>query len=270
MEVEIRLEVCNNLPAERLSPIVRSSEMEPSQKTGDSGAESSNNGNNANASFSLFVGNLAFATSQDALRQAFEECGPISDVRIVTDRNNGRSKGYGYVDFQTQAALEQALSKGDVNLDGRPLRLDHANAKPSRREPTDNGGARARGVAREPSPTLFVGNLSYDATEETVKEALANAGNIKSVRIITNRGFGYVEFEDVEAAKRAIEQVNGTDIGGRQIRLDYAGEQGSPSSRGGRGGRGGRGRGGRGGRGGPRGRGNFSRGGRGGGAGGRF
>jgi nucleolin len=255
--------------------------MDPSQKQGDSGAD---NNSDANATFSLFVGNLSFDTVQESLRKLFQDCGPISDVRIVTDRNSGKSKGYGYVDFQTQAALDKALAKGDVNLDGRPLRLDHANAKPNRQQNSPGGssrggggGGRGRGrsASPSPSPTLFIGNLSYDATEDNVRAALGGAGDIKSVRIIQNKGFGYVEFDEVESASRAIEQSNGVEIAGRQIRLDYSSEQTRGGGRGGNGNRGGRGRarggnaGGPGSRGG-RGRGNYSRGGGGGRGGNRF
>ena len=129
-----------------------------------------------------------------------------------------------------------------------------------------------------PSTTLFVGNLSFGVTEDTVW-SFFNEWGVKSVRLPTDRetgrpkGFGYVEFEDIEGAKKAFESAAGAEIDGRNIRVDFSqprdssGGGGFGSNRGGRGrggfgdrgggggfgDRGGRGRGGRGGRGGDRG-----------------
>jgi nucleolin len=122
----------------------------------------------------------------------------------------------------------------------------------------------------EPSDTVFLGNLSFEADNDQISEMFQEYGTITRVSLPTDResgqlkGFGYVGFSSVEEATAAIEALNGTDIGGRAVRLDFAGPrpENNDSPRGGRGGFGGRG-GGRGGGGG-----GFSRGGRGGGRGG--
>jgi nucleolin len=119
--------------------------------------------------------------------------------------------------------------------------------------------------------TVFVGNLAWNASEDDIKAAFAECGNVWNVRLAMDRetgkpkGFAHVEFED-EAGPEAAVKLTGTEIAGRAIRVDYAGSSagggGAGGERGGRGGRGGSrggsfggGRGGSfgGGRGGPRG-----------------
>ncbi len=103
---------------------------------------------------------------------------------------------------------------------------------------------------------IYVGNLSYEATEEEVRQLFAEFGDVDSVNLITDRetgrlrGFGFVEMADAAAAKAAIDGLNGKEIGGRALTVNEARPK---TSRGGGGG-GGRGRGGPGGGGGGRGR----------------
>jgi nucleolin len=205
-----------------------------------------NNSDNeqSNETFSLFVGNLSFSTTEEGLRQRLEECGPIAEVRIVTDRASGRSKGYGYVEFTNKDSLEKAAQL-QIELDGRSLRLDYANSRPRNRGENNNRSRQNQqpsSPSRDPSNTLFVRNLSYSASEDSVKSVMSAAGPIKNVRIISHKGCGFVEYEDLESAEKAVTELNGTTIDGRRVFLDYAAEQ--SGNRGGnsggfRGGRGG-------------------------------
>jgi len=87
---------------------------------------------------------------------------------------------------------------------------------------------------------LFVGNLSYSATEDEIRELFAQFGEVLSVKLITDRetgrprGFGFVEMEDAEA-DAAVTGLNGTDVGGRSLRVDEARER-APRQGGGGGG----------------------------------
>jgi len=91
---------------------------------------------------------------------------------------------------------------------------------------------------------LFVGNLSYQATEEDLRELFQQAGTVESVRIITDqftgrpRGFGFVEMSSKEEAERAIEQLNGRLFRDRNLVVNEARPQPNRSPGGPRGGRG--------------------------------
>eukprot|EP00250_Pteridium_aquilinum_P035647 c9760_g1_i1 orf=727-1233(-) len=79
----------------------------------------------------LFVGGLSFRTTEDGLRDCFATHGDISDVRIITDRETGRSRGFGFVTYYNDSDAEAALSKlQGHNLDGRAIRVDRASARP--------------------------------------------------------------------------------------------------------------------------------------------
>jgi len=75
---------------------------------------------------------------------------------------------------------------------------------------------------------LYVGNLNYDTDENTLRELFQTHGEIVSLNVITDRhtgmsrGFGFVEMATEEAAKAAVEALNGKDVDGRQIRVNEA------------------------------------------------
>ena len=99
---------------------------------------------------------------------------------------------------------------------------------------------------------LYVGNLPYSATEQSVRDAFAKCGTVSSVSIISDRdtgqskGFGFVEMSSDAEAQAAIQQLNGTSLEGRQIKVNEAKPK-TPGGGGGGGGRGGYGGGGGGG-----------------------
>ncbi len=75
---------------------------------------------------------------------------------------------------------------------------------------------------------LYVGNLSYDTTENSLKEAFSQAGAVESATIITDKmsgrskGFGFVEMSTEEEAQKAVEMLNGKEIDGRTIKVNEA------------------------------------------------
>ena len=95
------------------------------------------------------------------------------------------------------------------------------------------------------SAKLFVGNLSFQATEEDLRELFAQAGNVETVRIITDqftgrpRGFGFVEMATKEEAQKAVEMLNGRLFRDRNLVVDEARPQPQRGSGGGGGGGGG-------------------------------
>lgn len=76
----------------------------------------------------LFVGGLAWATTDDGLRAAFEKFGDIVEARVITDRDTGRSRGFGFVSFADDAAASRAVEEmNGAELDGRNIRVDEAH-----------------------------------------------------------------------------------------------------------------------------------------------
>lgn len=84
----------------------------------------------------LYVGNLPYSVTESSLEDLFSQFGPIESAVIIKDRDTGRAKGFGFVEFQNQGDAEKALDLNGHELDGRALKVNMA--KP--RETSGSGG----------------------------------------------------------------------------------------------------------------------------------
>ncbi len=88
----------------------------------------------------LFVGGLSWDTTDDGLRNAFAPYGEITEAKVITDRNTGRSRGFGFVTFSRDEDAKTAISKmHGTNLDGRSITVNEAQER-SPREGGRGGG----------------------------------------------------------------------------------------------------------------------------------
>jgi len=189
---------------------------------------------------------MSWNTNQEGLQKFFEKYGAIDSCKLLTDRDTGRSKGIGFVEFNTRAEAKKAIADADnLNLDGRLLTVSFSNenrptpgATGGQQRPAFGGGDRGSRPDNS-AKTIFVGNLSFNADEDTVKEFFSSCGNVVGVRLAKSpegelKGYCHVEFDAPEAVQSAM-ALNGSDLGGRNIRIDAS----KPSGSGGAGGRGG-------------------------------
>ncbi|KAL6616606.1 hypothetical protein ACP70R_038876 [Stipagrostis hirtigluma subsp. patula] len=87
----------------------------------------------------LFVGGLSWNTNDQSLKDAFSSFGEVSEARVITDRETGRSKGFGFVNFMNSEDAKNAMSSMDgQDLEGRSVRVNFANDRPS--GPRGGGG----------------------------------------------------------------------------------------------------------------------------------
>jgi RNA recognition motif-containing protein len=85
----------------------------------------------------IFVGNLAFGSTDHDIRQLFEPYGAVDKINIITDRDTGRSKGFGFVEMPDSAAAKAAIQGlNSKELDGRALTVNEAKPREPRREPS--------------------------------------------------------------------------------------------------------------------------------------
>lgn len=215
----------------------------------------------------IFVGRLSWNIDDEWLKNEFEHIGGVIGARVLTERATGRSKGYGYVDFENKELAEKAVAEmNGKEVDGREINVDMSNyKKPTPGERSNDRAKTFRDQKSDPSDTLFIGNLSFDSNRDSVTEFFSQQGTILGVRLPTHpeteqpKGFGYVQFASVDEAKAALEALNGEYLDNRPVRLDFSTPRPPQQDRGFQ--RGGD-RGGFGGRGGARGgRGGFNRGG---------
>jgi RNA recognition motif-containing protein len=96
----------------------------------------------------LFVGGLSFSTSNDRLREVFAAVGSVESAAVVTDRDTGRSRGFGFVEMATPEDAEQAISKlNGTSVDGRTIQVERAKSPGTggeRRGGGGGGGGRGR------------------------------------------------------------------------------------------------------------------------------
>lgn len=88
----------------------------------------------------VYVGNLSYNLSEADLHEAFGNCGEIQEVKLITDRQTGRSKGFAFITFENEEAVQDALELNGTELDKR--RVNVSIAKPQNR--TGGGGGSTR------------------------------------------------------------------------------------------------------------------------------
>ncbi len=92
----------------------------------------------------LYVGNLSYSSTQEQIRSLFEQAGEVSEVSIITDRETGRSKGFGFVEMATEEAAQEAIKRfNGYSLDARPLTVNEARPR------EDRGGGFGGGPRRD-------------------------------------------------------------------------------------------------------------------------
>jgi len=97
----------------------------------------------------LFIGSLSFTTSSDRLRELFSQVEGVESVSIVTDRDTGQSRGFGFVDMASAEAAETAIKKfNGAELDGRQLKVELAKPPSGGRGDDRRGGPRGGGGGR--------------------------------------------------------------------------------------------------------------------------
>jgi len=90
----------------------------------------------------VYVGNLPYSATNDSLREAFEAYGEVTSANVISDRDSGRSKGFGFVEMSDDAAAKQAIEKlNGTEMDGRTITVNEARP----REERPRGGGRRGG-----------------------------------------------------------------------------------------------------------------------------
>ena len=91
----------------------------------------------------LYVGNLSFETTQEELEELFAEVGTVVSAVVITDKSSGRSRGFGFVEMETEEAAKEAIEKlNDREVNERKLAVNEANPP---RERSSGGGNGSRG-----------------------------------------------------------------------------------------------------------------------------
>ena len=175
---------------------------------------------------SVYVGNLSYETSWQTLKDHMKEAGEVVRANVKT-RQDGRSAGFGIVEFADEAGAANAIETlMDTELDGRKIVVREDNGG-KQREGGGEGGGRGGPVRSQnggSGTTVFVGNLSYDTTWQDLKDLMKTAGEPLRADVATgadgqSKGFGTVTFASTREAAKAIQALNESEFNGRIIEV---------------------------------------------------
>nr|GAT58503.1 predicted protein [Mycena chlorophos] len=234
---------------------------------------------------SVWVGNLNFKTTPEALTTFFKDAGEVTRVNMPHKPTTGKgakpeNKGYAYVDFASVDAKTIAITMSEQNLLGRKLLIKDGDDFAGRPTSTSGDAAVAAATAtagvtgltksaqrilraqkQPPAPTLFLGNLPFETTDETIRdlfEAHRKSAKrkdeaddetaekpkewIRKIRMGTFedsglcKGFAFVDFVTTEDATTALVNPRNHHLNGRELKVEYASadavRRGQPKERG--------------------------------------
>jgi RNA recognition motif-containing protein len=89
----------------------------------------------------LYIGNLPYSATAEEIRALFEQVGEITDVAVISDRETGRSKGFGFVEMATEELAQEAIQRfNGYSMNNRPLTVNEARPREERPPRRDGGG----------------------------------------------------------------------------------------------------------------------------------
>jgi nucleolin len=161
----------------------------------------------------IYVGNLSYECQNSDLREVFEQCGKIVRIVFPADRETNKPKGFAFVEFEDNSSVANAFEYDGQELCGRRMFVKATDAK-------------KKSESQKPSTTLFIRNLSFESTKESVEEAFAQFSP-KEVRVCTFedsgrcKGMAFVEFETQEEANACLDKAP-SNIDGRDVMVMFA------------------------------------------------
>ncbi|KAI0082493.1 hypothetical protein K474DRAFT_1585727 [Panus rudis PR-1116 ss-1] len=220
---------------------------------------------------SVWVGNLSFKTTPDALRRFFDGVGEITRMHMPMKLTSGghgskgaikENRGFAYVDFATADAKTLAIALSENPLDGRRLLIkdgmsilcDDFSGRPSTSKDDPAAGGKPTGTTKtaqkilaaqkQPAgPTLFIGNLGFEATEDTIRNMFDRSpvkpadGDVSEIKLSASirkirmgtfedsgkcKGWAFVDFNNTEAATTALTSRSRWYLDGRQLVVEFA------------------------------------------------
>ncbi|CAN6987744.1 unnamed protein product [Brassica rapa subsp. trilocularis] len=174
----------------------------------------------------VFVGDLAPDVTDYMLTETFKAVySSVKGAKVVTDRTTGRSKGYGFVKFGDESEQIRAMTEMNGQYcSSRPMRTGPAaNKKPlTMQQPGAYQSAHGNPGETDPTnTTIFVGALDESVTEDGLKSVFGQFGELVHVKIPAGKRCGFVQYANRACAEQALNQLNGTQLGGQRIRLSW-------------------------------------------------
>lgn len=164
----------------------------------------------------LFVGGIAWDTTEDTLRDHFNQYGEVSQVVIMRDKTTGRPRGFGFVVFSDPSVLDPVLHDKHT-IDGRTVEAKRALSREeqhtSSRTGSFNGGRGSGGAGDFRTKKIFVGGLPSTVTEDVFRQYFQSYGHVNDVVVMYDqqtqrpRGFGFITFDSEDAVDNVLQKT---------------------------------------------------------------
>jgi len=168
----------------------------------------------------VFIKNLDKSIDNKAMYDTFSAFGNILSCKVAQDPD-GNSKGYGFVHFETEEAAVNAIQKvNGMLLNDKKVFVGRFVPRKEREKEL---GEKAKKFTN-----VYVKNFGEELGDEKLKELFSKYGKITSYKVIMadeggkNKGFGFVSFEDSEAAEKAVDELNGLEMSGKTLYVGRA------------------------------------------------
>ncbi|KAL5665307.1 hypothetical protein ACJX0J_025415, partial [Zea mays] len=182
---------------------------------GDAGGEDVR-GAGGDSSGKIFVGGVAWETTEESFSKHFEKYGAITDSVIMKDKHTKMPRGFGFVTFSDPSVIDKVLEDEHV-IDGRTVEVKRTVP---REEMNTKDGPKTR--------KIFIGGLPASLTEDELKDHFSLYGKVLEHQIMLDhstgrsRGFGFVTFESEDSVERVISEGRMRDLGGKQVEIKKA------------------------------------------------
>ncbi|RXW20895.1 hypothetical protein EST38_g4960 [Candolleomyces aberdarensis] len=162
----------------------------------------------------IFIKNLDEAIDNKALHDTFAAFGTVLSCKVATDEQ-GRSKGYGFVHYETAEAAEAAIKAvNGMLLNDKKVYVGHHISRKERQSKIEE--------MRSQFTNLYIKNLDTEVTQEEFEELFRRHGNVTSAVVSTDeegksKGFGFVNYETHDEAQRAVDELNDYELNGKKL-----------------------------------------------------
>jgi len=167
--------------------------------------------------------NLSWEADEDAVKEFFKECGEIERVKLLTDRETGKSIGRGFVTFTTGAGAEKAVKLSETDFWGRNVYIEISSTKPAGGK-DGKGKGKGPGFKPEGCKKIIVRGLPWETTEDDLWKLVEGKGDVEDLFHPTDRDTGskkdfcMVTFSSTEDADKCMETED-AKVQGEAVRL---------------------------------------------------
>ncbi|CAM4748166.1 unnamed protein product [Rotaria magnacalcarata] len=172
----------------------------------------------------IYIGSINFELNEAMLKQAFQPFGPVKSVSLTFDPVTNRHKGFAFLEYETPEAAQLSIEQmNGVILGGRNIKVGRPSNMPQAQPIIDQLTEEAKNYNR-----IYIASIHPDLTEKDIQSVFEAFGKIRSSSLSKDtatgkhKGYGFIEYETVQAAQDAINSMNLFDLGGQFLRVGKA------------------------------------------------